>query len=305
MGIPRGTARLLLDEARVRPFSGNLLELGRMSVYFSRAELAGWAREQRTTLAQAGDLALSHQPELAALGCLDDRSFFRLLGCERIESADLSDWEGADQILDLNLPVPPGLRGRFDTVFEAGTIQHLFDLPQLFANLHALLKEGGRVIHGMAPSTNHVDHGFYMFSPTLFHDYYTANGWRIEAEYFFEFFPFWFRGRFHSNRWKIRRYTPGCLDALAYGGFGARQVGLFVVATKVPGATAERIPQQSYFQRFHEGMGTLSVASGTARSSAGRRAGPVPVLPLLLLKQWKQRLTRLRPRRLPPVEKRY
>ena len=148
-----------------------------------------WAREQRTPLAEVRDLALSHQPELAAAGCLDDRSFFRLLGCARVESSDVSDWEGADHILDLNLPVPAELRGRFDTVFEAGTLQHVFDLPQVFANLHALVREGGRVIHGMAPSTNHVDHGFYMFSPTLFHDFYTANGWRIEAEYFFEFFP--------------------------------------------------------------------------------------------------------------------
>lgn len=303
MGIPRGTARLLLDEARERPFRGSLLELGRMSVYATRSELERWAREQATPLAAlppAGEVALSHQPELAAAGCLDDKSFFRLLGCERVESADVSDWEGADHILDLNLPLPAGLAGRYDTVFEAGTLQHIFDLPQVFANIHALLREGGRVIHGMAPSTNHVDHGFYMFSPTLFHDFYAANGWRIDAEYFFEFFPFWFRGRFHSTPWKIRRYTPGCLDHLAYGGFGARQVALFVVATKVAGATADRIPQQSYFARFH------ARPQPEARVTGSRAAWAASDSTLLLrLKEWKQRLKRLAPRRLPPVEKRY
>ncbi len=303
MGIPRGTARLLLDEARERPFRGSLLELGRMSVYATRSELERWAREQATPLAAlppAGEVALSHQPELAAAGCLDDKSFFRLLGCERVESADVSDWEGADHILDLNLALPAGLAGRYDTVFEAGTLQHIFDLPQVFANIHALLREGGRVIHGMAPSTNHVDHGFYMFSPTLFHDFYAANGWRIDAEYFFEFFPFWFRGRFHSTPWKIRRYTPGCLDHLAYGGFGARQVALFVVATKVAGATADRIPQQSYFARFH------ARPQPEARVTGSRAAWAASDSTLLLrLKEWKQRLKRLAPRRLPPVEKRY
>lgn len=298
MGIPRGTVRLLLDEARERPFRGSLLELGRMSVYVTREELERWAREQQTKLAPIplpGELALSHQPELAAAGCLDDRSLFRLLGCERVESADISDWEGADHLVDLNLPVPPELVDRFDTVFEAGTLQHLFDLPQVFANLHALVREGGRVIHGMAPSTNHVDHGFYMFSPTLFHDFYTANGWRIDAAYFFEFFPYWFRGRFHSNRWKIRRYTPGCLDPLAYGGFGARQVALFFAATKIAGATADRIPQQSSFARLPPRL-----AEGKEKNPAGD-----PPAPLLQLKEWKQRLKRLLPRRLPPVEKLY
>ena len=305
MGIPRGTVRLLLDEARARPFSGSLLELGRMSIYATLGEIERWAREQRTPLAPVADLALSHQPELAAAGCLDDRSFFRLLGCERVSSSDVSDWEGADHILDLNQPVPEELRGRFDTVFEAGTLQHLFDLPQVFANLHALVREGGRVIHGMAPSTNHVDHGFYMFSPTLFHDFYTANGWRIEACYFFEFFPYWFRGRFHSTRWKIRSYTPGCLDHLAYGGFGARQVALFVVATKLPGATADRIPQQSYFARFHAERRGAGTSASPSPGMEETKMGVTPPFVLLQLKEWKQRLKRLLPRRLPPVEKRY
>ncbi|MEZ5312522.1 MAG: class I SAM-dependent methyltransferase [Thermoanaerobaculia bacterium] len=212
MGIPRGTARLLLDEARRRPFTGTLLELGRMTVYVTGAELDRWAAEQSVALASDADLRLSHQPELARLGCLDDVSFFRRLGFSAVESSDVSDWEGADRILDLNRPVPVELHGRYDAVFEAGTIQHVFDLPQVFANIHSLLRPGGRVIHGMAPSSNHVDHGFYMFSPTLFADFYRENGWEIEAFYFFEFRSYWWRGRFRSTVWKVRPYAPGCLD---------------------------------------------------------------------------------------------
>lgn len=298
MGIPRGTARLLLDEARRRPFGGSLLELGRMAVYVTDRELERWAAEQHVTLRPVEPLARSHQPDLARLGCLDDKSFFRRLGFDEVESSDVSDWEGADRILDLNLPVPPELHGRYDVVFEAGTIQHVFHLPQVFANVCALVKPGGRVIHGMAPSSNHVDHGFYMFSPTLFHDFYAANGWRLEQESFFEFFPFWHRGRFQSSRWRIRPYTPGCLDHLAYGGFRARQVALFVVATKVDGATGDRIPQQSCFTRLPPARADVAGASPGALTRALDRL-------LLPAKQVKQRLRRLLPRRLPPVDRRY
>ena len=42
MGIPRGSARLLLDEHRQRPFSGTVLQIGRSSVYFTRRELETW-----------------------------------------------------------------------------------------------------------------------------------------------------------------------------------------------------------------------------------------------------------------------
>ncbi len=298
MGIPRGTARLLLDEARRRPFGGRLLELGRMAVYVTDDELVRWAGEQGVELRAIEPLAYSHQPELARLGCLDDKSFFRRLGFDEVESSDVTDWEGADRILDLNQPVPGELRGRYDAVFEAGTIQHVFHLPQVLANIWALLKPGGRVIHGMAPSSNHVDHGFYMFSPTLFHDFYTANGWRIESEFFFEFFPFWHRGRFHSDRWRVRPYTPGALDAVAYGGFGARQVALFVVATRLAGATGDRIPQQSCFARLP------APASGDARGPAGAFERAVDRL-LVPAKQLKQRLRRLLPRRLPKPIRRY
>lgn len=300
MGIPRGTARLLLDEARRHPFSGRLLELGRMSIYCTEAELRGWAAEQGVSLAEPGSVELSHQPELARQGCLSDRTFFRLLGFAEVESADVSDWERPDHLLDLNEPLPAGLAGRFDAVFEAGTIQHVFHLPRVFANLHALLKPEGRMVHGMAPSTNHVDHGFYMFSPTLFHDFYTANGWRLDAEWFFEFFPFWVRGRFDSPRWAIRRYEPGCLDHLAYGGFRARQVGLFVAATKVAGATGDRIPQQSYFDRFHAARAKEPEAVG-----AGALGMAPPPAWLRPFKWLRARLLRLRPRRLPPVVARY
>lgn len=296
MGIPRGTARLLLDEARERPFGGSILELGRMSVYVTREELGRWAREQGVTLAAGVPPALSHQPELAQHGCLDDRSFFRLLGFEAVESLDIADWEGVDHTADLNQPVPEELRGRFDVVFEGGTIQHVFDLPRVFSNIHALVKVGGRVVHGMAPSSNHVDHGFHMFSPTLFHDFYSANGWRIEKLYFFEFYSYWFRGRFRSTVWKVRPYTPGCLDDFAYGGFGAAQVGLFVVATKLPGATGDRTPQQSLFSR---------VPPRVIEQAPTERMPAFLERILLPLKYWKRRLKLLLPRRLPPPVRRY
>jgi len=50
----------------------------------------------------------------------------------------------------------------------------------------SLLKPGGRIIF-LSPSTNHVDHGFYMFLPTLFMDYLLANGFSIRTFYFIRY----------------------------------------------------------------------------------------------------------------------
>ena len=42
---------------------------------------------------------------------------------------------------------------------------------------------GGEIIHA-APTNNWPNHGFYQLSPTLFHDYYTANGFEVIGSYF-------------------------------------------------------------------------------------------------------------------------
>ena len=313
MGVPVQVARLLLEEGKARPFSGSLLTLGRISIYVTEVELRRHARRHGFVLADPGEpVGLSHNPELAAVGCLGDRSFFRLLGFREVISVDASNWEGADRIADLNRPLPEEFRDRFDTVFEAGTIQHVFHLPNVFANLHAALRTGGRVIHAMAPSHNHVDHGFHQFSPTLFHDYYAANGWRLDAELLCEFTGLWLGSRFRPAGFTVRRYTPGCLDELAYGGFRARQLALFIAATRIEQATAEVAPQQGYYRSFWADAGERERTAGRSHGPSRRRGldrliARMPALePLLLLwKRVRRLIGRARPRRLPPVVARY
>ena len=249
---------------------------------------------------------------------MDDRTFFRALGFDEVTSCDASDWEGADRVHDLNQPLPPDLQGRFDVVFESGTLQYVFDLPAALRNVAAALREGGRVVHGMLPSNNHVDHGFHMFCPTLFHDFYTANGWRLETELFFEIEPYWYRSKFLSPPWPIRRYTPGCLDDLSYGGFGAVQLGLFVVATKVAGARADVVPQQGYYQRFWAEKAEERMDPRAQERRTAARRGPIAAVERFAARSraverlwvaWKRLRRPLRRlgwrRRLPPVVARY
>jgi SAM-dependent methyltransferase len=308
MGIPGGVARLLLGEARRQPFRGSLLQLGRMAVYCSMGDLRQWAAAQGVALADVEPRA-SHDPQLAAAGCIDDHTLFRALGFDEVRSLDVSDWEGADYLGDLNQPLPAELEGRFDVIFEAGTSQHVFHLPNLLANVHRLLKPDGRAIHAMVTSNNHVDHGFYMFSPTLFHDYYQANGYRLDASYFFEFVPFWFRGRFFTSRFTVYAYIPGCLDHLAYGGFGGRQVACFFAATKTAAARADVSPQQSYFTRFWpaaESERRARPAPPAVPAAVLERAGlPAAWWPGYLWKRLRRWLRPLQGRRMPPVVARY
>lgn len=307
MGIPRGSARLLLEESRARPFSGTVLQLGRSSVYFSERELERWAGMHGVELQPAPAAgALSHDPRLAAQGCMDDRTLFRRLGFDAVEASDIVEWEGADHIFDLNGEIPPELEGRFDVVFETGTIVQIFHLPRVLDNLHRLLKPGGRVIHSAVPSNNHMDLGFYMLCPNFYSDFYSANRWQIEANYLCEYFAYWHGGRLYSDKWRVYEYSQGCLDALSYGRYGGHQAAVFLVARKSADSTGDVVPQLGQYrltwQEFEGRADDPEAVAGLKQADAGGDLSPALLRFTLPFKRVMETVRRrLLPRKMPPL----
>jgi hypothetical protein len=107
-------------------------------------------------------------------------SFLRtFLGVDKLEILDNSAYEGATLIYDLNQPISESLRGRFDAVIDAGTLEHVFNFPVALANLMKMVKVGGSIFITTA-ANNLCGHGFYQFSPELFFRAFTAeNGFNL------------------------------------------------------------------------------------------------------------------------------
>jgi len=102
---------------------------------------------------------------------------------------------------------------QYDVIYDGGTLEHIFNAPQALKTIHGLLKQDGIIVHG-SPSHNHVDHGFYMFSPTFFWDYYSANKYNILTSYLFQY------SSPDNCTWEVFEYQPGSLDDFSFGGFG-------------------------------------------------------------------------------------
>lgn len=314
MGIPQGAAELLIREAKARPFSGSVLQLGRSSVYFRRADLERWAKRAGFTLKPTDLDRRSHDPRLAAQGCLSDVALFEALGFEHVGALDIADWEGAELIHDLNTPIPAALEGTWDVVFETGTTVQIFDLRQVLANLARLVKVGGRIVHALVPSHNHVDLGFYMPSPTLYADFYAANGFDVVANQLCLLETHWHRGRLMTPRCDVREYTPGSLDHLSYGRFGSSQLALFVVAQKTAASTYDQVPQLGQYRQsweeFEQQRGADDAVAGlqeqwkstgiAARWERLLERSPALDRAWIPVKRWREKLGRLLPRRWPP-----
>jgi len=65
--------------------------------------------------------------------------FFAQLGFEQVSALDISDYEGADIVGDLNDPdLQRKLGRRFDLVYDSGTIEHIFDAPAALRTIAGL-----------------------------------------------------------------------------------------------------------------------------------------------------------------------
>jgi hypothetical protein len=243
MGISRGAVKLLLEESVSRRFSGAILQLGRQDLHFSKSQLEQWGLATACPLREAPnaqDFAVKEPLRLD----INDIQFFSMLGFDSVASADFSDYENSSIILDLNQPIPAELHEKFDVIFDGGTMEHCFNTFQVLKNIFSMLKKGGRVIHS-SPSTNHVDHGFYMYSPTLFADYYAANNWKFLSLKVFSYTP-----RQNTEPCLVYDYEPGSLDAFSYGGFNdGRMLGIWCVCEKTEDSSSQNIPQQGFYTK--------------------------------------------------------
>ncbi len=246
MGIARKDIAVLMKEGLRRPFQGKVLTLGHQFVYATREEVETLAAIYGYPLRMAeAEYELSQSVELGAKGYISQRTLFQALGFDAVLAMDYSAYEEPEIIHDLNDPEPPqAWRGAFDLIYDGGTLEHIFNVPNALACLHHLTAPGGRIMH-LTPSSNHIDHGMYMMCPTMYWDYYSANGYGVPTMQVFRYTenhasdPAWYAD-----------YYPGAMDGISYGraGQGNDMYAIVCVAEKRPNATFGKPVMQGVYR---------------------------------------------------------
>jgi hypothetical protein len=98
---------------------------------------------------------------------------FHLLGANTVESIDYSDFEDATIIHDLNERVSQNHLNTYSTIFDGGTLEHVYNFPVAIKNCMDMLNVGGHFV-AITPTNNYCGHGFYQFSPELFFALFTS-----------------------------------------------------------------------------------------------------------------------------------
>ncbi|WP_101068286.1 methyltransferase domain-containing protein [Roseovarius salinarum] len=93
-------------------------------------------------------------------------TLMRKLGFGEVETMDFSDYEGASILHDLNRKPPRELENSFDFIFDGGTLEHVFNVPQALEGVFRMLRPGGRIVSANGLNGWH-GHGMYQFNPEL------------------------------------------------------------------------------------------------------------------------------------------
>lgn len=148
MGLFHTWSETIAARCKELGVSGSIVQIGRQECFFGVSEL-------KDMIARTGnapsDLAFTLEREGKAVtpapkDWITPEYYFAHLGFSRVDAVDVSDYEGANVILDLNEPAKSGTP-QYDFVLNSGTIEHVFHIPNYFQNIHSLCKVGGHILH--------------------------------------------------------------------------------------------------------------------------------------------------------------
>jgi hypothetical protein len=170
MGFGQLEVEFLLHEHRYQPFVGQALSIGKQAVAMKPESmidlLKAYKIEPKTTSFKLDKKNWHNAP---GSGWITDESFFASFAECKLFSADISDYEGADFIFDICSEVPPELIGRFDFLMDGGSLDNVWDPPQMLRNMTKMLKPGGASSfmrgqtrsHGIFENHPRLDHGLF------------------------------------------------------------------------------------------------------------------------------------------------
>lgn len=91
---------------------------------------------------------------------------FKNMGYAVTDSIDNSAYENATIIHNMNLPLRVQ-ENRYNYVLDGGTIEHIFNCPQVCENIINMMEVGG-IYCSVTVNNNFSGHGIYQFSPEFF-----------------------------------------------------------------------------------------------------------------------------------------
>lgn len=188
MGLGYPMLRLMADENDKGASFESMATLGKQVAYIRPAELKKLSQD------------LKKPPVTAEFGQVGEHLFKHFLHSKNITSFDVSDFENATVIHDMNKPIDSKYYNKFDVIYDGGTLEHIFNFPVAIENVMAMLKVGGHFFSCFG-ANNYCGHGLYQFSFELMYQIFKPSNGFVVKEMLAMEHPY--AGAELSNKYKV------------------------------------------------------------------------------------------------------
>ena len=183
MSINRAFCAAILNEHQYRPIRGKVLCIANLSVFMTPNEVATLAGQYGISVS-AHQFAIDEMTVSRGVGQVDMRSFFRVVCQTEVDVMDISDYEGAELIADLNDPIDQSLYNRYDVVIDGGTLDNIFDTATALRNFHNFLVPGGRLLCCNTSNSALFNSAYSGLPPDWYFDFFVLNRYADIVLYF-------------------------------------------------------------------------------------------------------------------------
>jgi hypothetical protein len=148
-----GYTRLMLEMHKRQAIVGDFLCIGRQTAGFTYDEAKDFLREcgitpdlsRRVAYDYESAAGKHHNAVTKGDKWIDDHTFVSMFSTARVFSVDVSPYEKATIIHDMNTPIPEKYHGIANFIFEGSCIDNMFNPAQAMMNIDLMLRPNGRI----------------------------------------------------------------------------------------------------------------------------------------------------------------
>ncbi len=249
MGMLVSFIKFMLAEHRYQPIRGEVLHIGKQTVHADSSALIKLFEEYgvRTDFLRKNLVRSKDKQTRLASDLILDHDLMASLGDVNYNCLDVSNYEGANIICNMNGTIPPEFVGKFDYIFDGSVLDNVFDPATFIKNAARLLRPGGRII--LCNHSSAYPGAFVTPSPEWYYSFFAANGFVDCKVYSAKAVPH--EGRFpvHVDLYHWRpsftrnpkySYLTACRDVETY-------TFCYVIAEKGPESTCDEMPIQMQY----------------------------------------------------------
>ena len=191
MGLSCASAEMIIQEHLYRPITGKVLLIGRQNTdippqaWLNLLKLYDLTPRVPLVLEKRGSLEHKTITLADEADRIADVTVFHSLSDCQVMALDISDYEGAEVVHDLNFPLPSKYKGQFDFIFDGSSLDNIFNVTQALFSMSEMLRPGGRLM--LYNTSNSHPTGYLQFSPDWVWDYFAVNGYADCKVYVHEF----------------------------------------------------------------------------------------------------------------------